>query len=138
MIEVITVLALLLWLFLPLLGHQFIGSTRSALHPAFILAIQIATMFAVWLIPYWTMNAHYEREVWKYDVNRDGVLSDFEFTEEAEAASWRLTLDTGRQFYAFIGVPATIAWAAICFVVFQATGHFFVREGIPPESQSLF
>lgn len=80
--------------------------------------------FAACLFAYLTLivsvqiiNYDLERELYEFDLDGDGSFSESEMTADAKLAMDAVTSDTGRALAPITGIPITIVWTTICFLV---------------------
>jgi len=82
---------------------------------AFTLTVIGGSLIYVWGIH--MINAEYQSDLMRYDLNKDGEFSEAEYTPEARAAMKRFTQDAGRSFASIVAPVATTMWTAFMFGV---------------------
>lgn len=63
------------------------------------------------------VNAELLRELDRYDLDGDGGFSDQEMTPDAQRAMNAVTSDTGRALAPVTGIPITLIWTTINFMI---------------------
>jgi hypothetical protein len=100
------------------------------------LAFFAACLFAylTLLVSVQIINYDLERELYKFDLDGDGSFSESEMTADAKLAMDAVTSDTGRALAPITGIPITLVWTTICFLVCSivewiARSFFFASRG---------
>lgn len=69
----------------------------------------------------------------KYDLDRNGELSEPELIPEAREAMRRWTTDTGRSFALILVIPLILAWTSVNFAILAFLGWLWARIGAATE-----
>ncbi len=73
--------------------------------------------YVVLMISVQAVEIELQRELDQFDLDNDGSFSDSEMTAEAERAMDAWASDTGRRLAPIFGIPYTIIWTTINFLV---------------------
>jgi hypothetical protein len=66
-----------------------------------------------------------EREMYRFDLNRDREFSESELTDNAKAAMKRWSNDTGRTFAPIVAPIASFIWTSAIFVSFWGVSRIW-------------
>jgi len=70
------------------------------------------------ILSVWSIGNYYEYQLYKYDLDGDGMFSGAELTPEMDQAMKRLTNDTGRTFAPIIGAIVSPFYNILWFLFF--------------------
>lgn len=85
----------------------------------FISAISAGLLYFSILINVAYIQNKYEVELGTFDLNNDGVFSEFEITSEQEKAMHNVIADTGRTFAPFTGAVLSLIYFFLMLALFK-------------------
>ena len=121
------------WCFNAFLGHRRI-------HWALLFVVSCFIGYVVLLVSVQVLQVAIEAELFRHDLNGDGVFSATETTEELEQAMDAFANDTARTFAPYTGIPITFIWNVIAFVACftaEAIGRRLWARPVPCPRKSI-
>lgn len=107
---------LLLWVALPLFAFPIArGKSRKA--QALVMTITMGAGYILLVVAAGTGGEIAHAAMMRHDLNGDGIVSGAERSQEAEGAIREWASDTGVTMAPIVGLPLTVIWYSILFLV---------------------
>lgn len=90
---------------------------KRRIHWAILFVITGIIAYLVLLAAVQAMEFALDVELYRHDLDGDRSFSESEMTDEAKRAMNQVTNDTGRSLAPITGVPITLVWMSVNFIV---------------------
>lgn len=108
----------LLYASISLIGWTInVFALKRRVHWLLLFALCCVVGYVVLMFNVAAVNAELLRELDRYDLDGDGGFSDQEMTPDAQRAMNAVTSDTGRALAPVTGIPITLIWTTINFII---------------------